>query len=128
MNSKTNNRLRYLGTLAATVAHEIKNPLAVIKGYLSMLDMQPEMFETYANKIIKSVNTIDRTIQTILDYSRPVSIRKVLINTDVLLNDIVSYVDTAHASRSDVSFALSRPICYRNLLRMNIILNRVSCI
>ncbi|MDA8773530.1 ATP-binding protein [Chlamydiia bacterium] len=103
---ETNKRLKYLGTLAATVAHEIKNPLAVIKGYLSMLETEPKMFETYSNKIMRSVNTIDRTIQTILDYSRPVSIRKVIISTDILLNDIMSYVDTAHASRGEVSFEI----------------------
>ncbi len=67
-------RLKALGTLAAGIAHEIRNPLATISFNTQMLrrelelkPAQQEMFEDVFEQILK----MDRIIQQVLHFARP---------------------------------------------------------
>ena len=79
-------KLEVIGTLAAGVGHELRNPLGAIKNaayFLNMALEEPEAEVKEALEILeKEVVTSERTISSLLDFagSRPPTRRKVDIN------------------------------------------------
>jgi PAS domain S-box-containing protein len=72
-----NKRMQELGQLAATVAHEIRNPLGGIEGFASLLqsDLKKEHPEwsRMAGYIIEGSKTIGLLIENVLRSARPLS-------------------------------------------------------
>lgn len=70
------------------ITHEIKNPIAVCKGYLEMLDYNNEKKVKKYIPIIK--NEIERTLTVINDFSDygKLKIEKEIIDLSVLLEDV----------------------------------------
>jgi len=70
---KERDRLAALGEMSAGLAHEIRNPLAAIKGAVQYLDpakLPPEDREFVAI-MIEEVNRLNGVVTQFLDYSRP---------------------------------------------------------
>ena len=70
------------------LAHEVKNPLAVCKGYLSMIDTNDkDKLERYL-PIIK--NEIDRSLNIMDDFLKlkKISLNKDLMDLSILINDV----------------------------------------
>jgi len=67
-------RLSMMGQMAANVAHEIKNPLASVKGAADILaeDLAPgSPKREFAEIISKEIRRLDGTVQEFLDFARP---------------------------------------------------------
>lgn len=67
-------RLSMLGTLAAGLAHEIKNPLGGIKGAAQLLSMElaeDSSLQDYTQIMIKEVERINFIIEELMDLSNP---------------------------------------------------------
>lgn len=82
--------LAAVGEMAAGVAHEIRNPLAAVSGYLQLLLEQEDEtklkdIRRYAETAFEEIRALDRITQDFLDLARPQEIKKVPVN----LNDIV---------------------------------------
>jgi signal transduction histidine kinase len=70
---KERDRLAAIGEMSAGLAHEIRNPLAAIKGAAQYLDpkkLTPEDRE-FLEIMIEEVNRLDGVVTQFLDYSRP---------------------------------------------------------
>lgn len=81
-------RLAMMGTLAAGLAHEIKNPLGGIRGAAQLLareKLSPESVECL-NIIIKEVDRVDRLIGQLLTFSKPKSLTLEPLNLNALLD------------------------------------------
>jgi signal transduction histidine kinase len=66
-------RLSSLGRLSATIAHEIRNPLMIIKSTVRALRRQatPEIADM-AGSIDEEVQRLDRVVTDVLDFARPI--------------------------------------------------------
>ncbi len=72
-------RLASLGSLAAGVAHEIRNPLSSIKGFATYFKERyrdnPEDSQT-ADIMVQEVDRLNRVIGQLLDYARPMTMNR----------------------------------------------------
>lgn len=84
-------RVNYLGTIAAGLAHEIRNPLSGIKGASQLLaDSFQGDAETrqYAEIIEKEVDRVDHLVKDLLDFTKPRKIQKITMNINQVLHDL----------------------------------------
>ena len=85
---ETNKRLAAIGKLAAGVAHEIRNPLSSIKGFVTYLGKRYEdnSSEKETTKImVREVERINRSITQLLEFAKPMAVNK----TDININDLI---------------------------------------
>lgn len=69
--------LTQLGEITAGVAHEMRNSIATIKGYLSLIDRDPggQMLEESLGEIRRESDHLHRVLEDFLSFARPGSIR-----------------------------------------------------
>jgi signal transduction histidine kinase len=71
-------RLAALGEMAATVAHEIRNPLGGLKGYAALLSRDVDAGDPRSrlvSKILEGANQLEAVVSDLLEYTRPVQLR-----------------------------------------------------
>ena len=66
-------RLATVGELAAAIAHEVRNPLTVVKGAVSLLPQRlddPDFLGKFQGLVTQELDRIDRTIDSLLNFAR----------------------------------------------------------
>ena len=88
---RQNERLSALGLLAAEVAHEIRNPLTVMKMLYHSLDLQFPAADprTRDHQIMgEKMDHLNRVVEQILDFARSTEPRLAPVNVNQLLDDL----------------------------------------
>ncbi|MEY4199108.1 MAG: hypothetical protein RLZZ265_848 [Verrucomicrobiota bacterium] len=88
---RQNERLSALGLLAAEVAHEIRNPLTVMKMLYHSLDLKfpPGDPRTQDTKIMgEKMDHLNRVVEQVLDFARSTEPKLVPVNVNQLLDDL----------------------------------------
>ncbi|MGA8762865.1 MAG: ATP-binding protein [Candidatus Sulfotelmatobacter sp.] len=102
--ARRSERLAALGQLSAGLAHEIRNPLAVIKGSAEMLtqklqDSNPLASEL-AGYVLSETNRLSALVTRFLDFARPLHAelepRQITAVLDRALNSVASVLKDAH--------------------------------
>ena len=86
--SRRQDRLAAIGRMAASIAHEIRNPLAAMRGSIQMLraDMDGQSSQTELMEIIlRESDRLNRIISDFLNYARPRSIIQSQVDVGALL-------------------------------------------
>ena len=86
--SRRQDRLAAIGRMAASIAHEIRNPLAAMRGSIQMLrsDMKDDSSQTELMEIIlRESDRLNRIISDFLNYARPRSIIQSQVDVGELL-------------------------------------------
>lgn len=85
-------RLSTLGTLAAGLAHEVKNPLGGIKGAAQLMEREfepgSEMLD-YTRVMIRETDRIDHIIRELLELASPRGLKLAPVNLHKILGDIL---------------------------------------
>ena len=89
-------RLAAMGELTAGVAHEVRNPLGVIRASVQLLDdaqVDPARIHEAAEIIKQEIDRLDRVIKALLDFGRPST--PTLVETDIngVLADVVLFTN-----------------------------------
>ncbi|MCL2760364.1 MAG: ATP-binding protein [Desulfuromonadales bacterium] len=87
-----------LETIAAMLAHEIKNPLGGIRGAAQLLAMElgdKKDFAVYTDMVIKEVDRINRIVEELLDVASPPFLKMKEVNLHALLADILLLQESA---------------------------------
>jgi len=105
---KRTDRLSMVGTMAAGLAHEIKNPLGGIKGAAQLLQMElgkEDGLQEYTQLMIRETERVNRIIEELLDLSRPRQAEAGSVNISQVLDEIVMLQQQAFAERG-IAFKL----------------------
>jgi two-component system sensor histidine kinase HydH len=87
-------RLAQMGEMGAMLAHEIRNPLAGIKGYAQIIEKKPceERNAGFARRMVAEVQRLERLVSDLLAYSRGEGTSMSSVDLDELVADTVSLV------------------------------------
>ncbi len=85
-------RLAYIGTFAANLAHEIKNPLGGLRGAAQLITRKTDdtRLTDYADLIIREADRLNSIVENMLDFSRPARMEAKELNIHQLLDSTVS--------------------------------------
>ncbi|MBI5327241.1 MAG: PAS domain-containing protein [Deltaproteobacteria bacterium] len=84
-------RLAFLGTFAAGVAHEVKNPLGGIRGAAQLLSrkVKEKGLSEYTDIIIREVDRLNKILEEILDFANPRRLNTQPINIHEALDTVI---------------------------------------
>jgi len=89
---KRADRLALMGTLAAGLAHEIRNPLGGIKGAAQLLRRSADgkrSVKEFTDIMIREVDRVNNLIEQLLDLSRPKELKLAPVNIHEILEDVL---------------------------------------
>ncbi|GMA63917.1 PAS domain-containing sensor histidine kinase [Alicyclobacillus fastidiosus] len=85
-------KLAVVGQLAAGVAHEIRNPLTSVKGFLKLIEEDTEATSNYFSIIHHELGRIDLIASELLVLAKPQAAQFALVNLNRLIEDVTVFL------------------------------------
>jgi len=106
-------RLAALGEMAAVVVHEVKNPLGGIRGFAELLERDLEEGDPrkrLVKKIRDGVDTLDRIVKSLLDYTKPVKLNPRKVEMVKFLDEAINFFEMdASQKKTNIRMVKSYP-------------------
>lgn len=106
-------KMAALGQVVASIAHEVRNPLAIIRSGVQNLSEEapagssakPEDFET----IIEEIDRLARVVEAVSHFARPLQPRPIATSTAEIADRVRFMTDTLYKDRPTPALALHMP-------------------
>jgi two-component system sensor histidine kinase PilS (NtrC family) len=111
-NLRQSERLAAIGELSASIAHEIRNPLAAISGSIEMLQGGRAGQETSVdsahlmNIALREVDRLDHLISDFLRYARPGPLNLEPVQLQQVIADVLKMFDAARPDAIEIDLAV----------------------
>ncbi|WP_407653374.1 PAS domain-containing sensor histidine kinase [Brevibacillus ruminantium] len=94
-----NERLAMIGQIAAGTAHEIRNPLTSIKGFLQMFlqsfsENGMDRERTYTEIMLTEINRINSLVSEFLLLSKPRDVQYAIVDLNIVFEEILPIVES----------------------------------
>ena len=109
-------RMKAVATLAAGMAHEIKNPLTAIKTFTEHLPQKstdPEFINKFTNVVGAEVEKINSIVKQLLDFSKPSPLQLEKANMNQILEETLELLNAEflkHQIRVEKKFSSTLPL------------------
>ncbi|PAQ15635.1 histidine kinase [Bacillaceae bacterium SAOS 7] len=131
---RTSEKLTIVGELAAGVAHEIRNPLTSIKGFVQLMKEDSSEKQPYLEVIDSEIERMSAIVNEFLVLGKPQAMKFQPTNMNKLIQEVITLL-AAQANMNGVQikqkFSLQLPIIYcdRNQMKqvfINILKNAIE--
>ena len=88
-------RLAALGEMSAKIAHEINNPLGIMKNYLLMIERaktKPEDASKYLKIVGQEIDRVASIVKEMINFHRPQNIEFKIINVLPVLDEVIEFL------------------------------------
>ncbi|NIM98143.1 MAG: PAS domain S-box protein [candidate division Zixibacteria bacterium] len=88
--------LAAIGEMAAVVVHEVKNPLGGIRGFAELLERdlgEGDPRRRSVKKILEGVETLDRIVKSLLDYTKPVRLNPRRVEMSKFIDEVIGFFE-----------------------------------
>jgi PAS domain S-box-containing protein len=128
-------KLSIVGELAASVGHEIRNPLTSLKGFVQMFkaDAKDEKQQFHYDIMLNELDRINHIVGELLILAKPQQVSFSRRNVNTILEDVLSLLETqANMNNVKIDFSASEEIsidCSENQLKqlfINIVKNAIE--
>ncbi|SDP31949.1 two-component system, sporulation sensor kinase A [Litchfieldia salsa] len=127
-------KLSAVGQLSASIAHEIRNPLTSLKGFLQLMEpLLKEIEASYFDIMVDEINRIEKITGELLLLAKPQAVKKYTENIIDIIEDVVNLLQPQalmnHIQIEVSTSTLPMIICDRNQLKqafINLIKNSIE--
>lgn len=102
-------KLTVVGELSASVAHEIRNPLTSLKGFVQILQVEDPKHQFYYQIMHDELNRINHIVSELLLLAKPQQMKFTHANLNKLVQDVLSLLNT-EANLNDIQIDFSSSI------------------
>lgn len=83
-------KLSLVGELSASIAHEIRNPLTSLKGFVQILQTEDQKHQYYYQIMLDELNRINHIVGELLLLAKPQHLKYYRLPIQKILNDVIS--------------------------------------
>ncbi|MDR3320172.1 MAG: two-component sensor histidine kinase [Desulfovibrio sp.] len=93
----SNERLASMGRIVASIAHEIRNPLGIIRSSAELLHNRTDKADAGTRRILGAIYDeslrLSRTVSDFLDYARPRQPKQDMVDVNFVLDQVLSFLE-----------------------------------